>query len=78
MTDPRRRRFNPIVLLPLVPVVALLASVYLPFVNQDSLWFGVPSLFVWTSVWVLLITPALWLVERTLHRADDDSPERHR
>ena len=51
-------------LLPLVPAVALLASVYLPFVNQAELWFGLPSLAVWCAVWVLAMTPVLLIVER--------------
>ncbi|SDP55999.1 hypothetical protein SAMN04487905_105207 [Actinopolyspora xinjiangensis] len=52
-----------VLLVPLLPVVALLASVWLPFVNTARLWFGVPSLFVWISVWVMLIPPALAVVE---------------
>ena len=51
-------------LLPLVPAVALLSSVYLPFVNQTGLWFGLPSLAVWCAFWVLVMTPVLLLVER--------------
>ena len=51
-------------LLPLVPAVALLSSVYLPFVNQTGLWFGLPALAVWCAFWVLVMTPVLLLVER--------------
>ena len=46
-----------------VPVVALLATVWLPFVNRSTLWFGLPSVMVWTVGWVLAITPALALLE---------------
>ena len=41
----------------LVPVVALLATVWLPFVNRATLWLGLPSVMVWTVVWVLVLTP---------------------
>lgn len=57
--------------LPLVPAVALVSSVFLPFVNSSDLWWGVPSLFVWTSIWVLLITPAL-LTVHALRRSTQD------
>jgi|GEM_PF-2230367 hypothetical protein len=46
-----------------VPVVALVATVWLPFVNSASLWFGLPSVMVWTVFWVLAITPALAAME---------------
>jgi membrane protein required for beta-lactamase induction len=46
-----------------IPVVALVATVWLPFVNRESLWFGLPSVMVWTGFWVLCITPALALLE---------------
>ncbi|GAA4831255.1 hypothetical protein [Saccharopolyspora rosea] len=61
-------------LLPVIPALALLGSVYLPFVNAPTLWFGMPSLFVWVSVWVLLITPTLLVVERgwARHRKEGD------
>lgn len=51
-------------LVPMIPALALLSSAWLPFVNTAQLWFGLPSLFVWISVWVLLIPPALGVVER--------------
>ncbi|WP_326770965.1 hypothetical protein OG978_45855 (plasmid) [Streptomyces sp. NBC_01591] len=51
-------------LLTAVPVVALLSAVWLPFVNGPHLWFGMPSLLVWSVVWVLALTPALAFVER--------------
>lgn len=48
-----------------VPVIALVATVWLPFVNSASLWFGLPSVMAWTVLWVLAITPALAALEFT-------------
>ncbi|MFI5563591.1 hypothetical protein [Amycolatopsis japonica] len=67
MASSETRRFHPVLLLPVIPVLALLGGVYLPFVNARTLWLGVPSIFVWTSGWVIVITPVLWMVERALH-----------
>ncbi|MEU0837919.1 hypothetical protein ABZ370_00370 [Streptomyces sp. NPDC005962] len=61
-------RRNLLVLLPVVPALALLASVWLPFVNAERLWFGMPSLYVWVGGWVLVLTPALAAVEWGLFR----------
>ncbi len=47
----------------LIPVIALVATVWLPFVNTATLWLGLPSVMVWTAVWVVLICPALCLLE---------------
>lgn len=63
-----------VLLLPAGPALALLIAPWLPLVNTSRLWFGVPALFVWTSVWVLLITPALYAVDRTRPRADEEEP----
>jgi len=50
---------------PVVPTVALLVAIWLPFVNTARyLWFGMPPLFVWLSFWVLMITPTLVIAER--------------
>ena len=46
-----------------IPVIALAATVWLPFVNSATLWFGLPSVMVWTVLWVLAITPALAALE---------------
>lgn len=71
--SPTPRRGSPAVAsLLLVPVAALLASVYLPFVNNAGLVLGLPRLFLWTSFWVVAITPLLLLVERS-RRADGDA-----
>jgi hypothetical protein len=56
---------RPRLLVVAIPVVALLATVWLPFVNTSTLWFGLPSVMVWTIGWVLAITPALALLEFT-------------
>jgi hypothetical protein len=53
-----------------VVVVALVATVWLPFVNTSSLWLGLPSIMIWTAAWVLGITVALALIEFT--RKDED------
>lgn len=55
-----------------VPVVALLATVWLPFVNSQTLWLGLPSVMVWTIVWVLAITPALALLEFSPEQREAD------
>ena len=55
-----------------VPVVALVATVWLPFVNTATLWFGLPSVMVWTAVWVLAITPALGLLEFSRSQREQD------
>jgi hypothetical protein len=56
----------------LIPVVALLVTVFLPFVNRPVLWLGLPSVMVWTVVWVLALSAALGWVEFTGRHADDD------
>lgn len=53
----------------IVVVVALVATVWLPFVNTSSLWLGLPSVMVWTGAWVVAITLTLALIEFT--RKDD-------
>jgi hypothetical protein len=65
---PPRRRRRAFLLLPIVPVLALVSAVWLPFVNSDRLWLGLPALFVWTAVWVLLLTPTLVAVEWGFYR----------
>jgi len=53
-------------------VVGVLAAVLIPFVNRPTLWFGLPSLLVWCIAGVLLLTPALALVEYGRRHADED------
>lgn len=55
-----------------IPVVALVATVWLPFVNTSTLWLGLPSVMVWTAGWVLAITPALCLLEFTARQREAD------
>ena len=55
-----------------VPVVALLVTVFLPFVNRPTLWLGLPSVMVWTAGWVLVLSAALAWVEFGSRHPDDD------
>ena len=55
-----------------VPVIALVATVWLPFVNTATLWLGLPSVMVWTGAWVLAITPALALLEFSRGQREQD------
>jgi protein-S-isoprenylcysteine O-methyltransferase Ste14 len=56
----------------LVTVVALLSTAFLPFVNRPALWFGLPSVMVWTVLWVLALSAALAWVEFGRRHADDE------
>jgi membrane protein YdbS with pleckstrin-like domain len=58
-----------------IPVIALVATVWLPFVNRTTLWFGLPSVMVWTALWVLTITPALALIEFGRRQREADATE---
>lgn len=51
-----------------VPVVGFLATPLLPFVNGPHLWFGLPSVLVWTAVWVVGTVVALQVVEASYRR----------
>jgi hypothetical protein len=55
----------------LLPVLALLSTGWLPFVNDATLWFGIPSIVVWVGVWCVLASPLLMLALRTY--SDDDT-----
>ena len=61
-----------------IPVVALVATVWLPFVNTATLWFGLPSVMVWTALWVIAITPALCLLEFSPKQREADRREAER
>jgi hypothetical protein len=63
----------PFLVLPAVIVAALVSTVWLPFVNTATLWFGLPSVGVWTVLWVLAITPALALLEFSGRYAEEDA-----
>ncbi|MFI1380220.1 hypothetical protein [Embleya sp. NPDC020886] len=58
------------ILLLLVPIAALLSTVWLPFVNGPHVWLGMPSILTWSVGWVVALTPALAYVEhqRGRHR----------
>jgi len=59
-----------------VVVAALLATVWLPFVNKAHLWLGLPSVMVWTVGWVLALSAALaWLEFGTPQDDSDDFSE---
>ncbi|WP_405164624.1 hypothetical protein OG203_05785 [Nocardia sp. NBC_01499] len=65
-----------LVLLPSIPTAALVATPWLPFVNTDRLWFGLPAMLVWTTLWALAIVPTLAAIEwRRTRRLDDESGE---
>lgn len=53
-------------------VIGLLATVWLPFVNRSTLWLGIPPVMLWSAVGVLLLTPALALIEYTRRGGGDE------
>lgn len=57
---------RPYHLIPAVPALALALMPFLPFVNTDGLWFGLPRMLVWGAAWCVLCTPALLLTERQM------------
>ncbi|HEY3682471.1 MAG TPA: hypothetical protein VGL93_05505 [Streptosporangiaceae bacterium] len=59
----------------MIIIVALLATVFLPFVNRSTLWFGIPPVMLWSAVGVVLLSPALGLVEYARHRRGETDPE---
>ncbi|MEW1832654.1 hypothetical protein [Streptomyces sp. NPDC088196] len=59
---------RPYHLIPAVPALALALMPFLPFVNTDGLWFGLPRMLVWGAAWCVLCTPALLLTERQMAR----------
>lgn len=72
LTSPRR------LAIAAVPIAAFLATPLLPFVNGPHLWFGVPSVLVWTALWVVGTVVALQIIESTYRRdggAEADAAE---
>lgn len=59
-----------------LPVIALLTTVFLPFVNTPTIWFGLPSVMVWSVVWVFLITAGLALLEFGTRHPEDQEEAR--
>ncbi|MEE6166949.1 MULTISPECIES: hypothetical protein [unclassified Mycolicibacterium] len=56
-----------------VPILGFLATPFLPFVNGPHLWFGVPSVLVWTAIWVIGTVVALRVVEASYRRDGGDA-----
>ncbi|TQK71604.1 hypothetical protein [Nocardioides sp. SLBN-35] len=52
-----------------VPVAGFLATPLLPFVNGPHLWFGLPSVLVWTALCVVGTVVALQIVEASYRRS---------
>lgn len=62
-----------------VPIAGFLSTPLLPFVNGPHLWFGIPSVLVWTALWVVGTVVALQVVEADYRRdggAQADAAER--
>jgi len=66
---------RPYHLIPAVPALALALMPFLPFVNTDGLWFGLPRMLVWGAAWCVLCTPALLLTERQMAREAAESTD---
>src|SRR5258708_15664196 len=54
--EPARRNsrevsMRPYHVIPVVPALALVLMPFLPFVNTDSLWLGLPRMMVWGGAW---------------------------
>ncbi|MFC1407282.1 MULTISPECIES: hypothetical protein [Streptacidiphilus] len=58
-----------------VPVLALLGTPFLPFVNGPHLWLGIPSVMFWCLLWTAGTTVSLLLVDRRFRGGDDESDE---
>jgi hypothetical protein len=63
------RRFH---FIPAPPVIALILTPVLPFLNSGGLWLGLPKMFVWAGCWCAALTPALLVTERLMARGGDD------
>jgi predicted MFS family arabinose efflux permease len=68
-----RRSLWPYAIVLVIIVVALMSTVFLPFVNTSTLWFGLPSVAVWSVAWVLAIVPTLATLEFSGHYDDEDA-----
>jgi hypothetical protein len=56
-----------------VPILGFLSTPFLRFVNGPHLWFGVPSVLVWTAIWVIGTVVALRTVEASYRRDGGDA-----
>lgn len=54
---------------PILPIIALVAMPFLPFVNSTGLWLGLPKMVVWGGISALLLSPALLWSEHLMQRA---------
>jgi hypothetical protein len=63
---------RPYYLIPAVPVLALVLTPVLPFLNTTGLWLGLPRIMVWSLVWVALLTPSMLIVERLMFRGKEE------
>ncbi|CAM5477410.1 hypothetical protein GCM10010329_30150 [Streptomyces spiroverticillatus] len=55
-----------------VPVLAFLATPFLPFVSGPHLWLGLPSVLVWCVLWTAGTSAALALVEHLAHHGEPE------
>ncbi|WP_407548863.1 hypothetical protein QOM21_06970 [Streptomyces sp. Pv4-95] len=58
-----------------LPVAGFLSTPFLPFVNGPHLWFGLPSVLVWTVLWTVGTTAALAAVEHLSPHHDESEEE---
>jgi hypothetical protein len=56
--------------IPLVPALALVLMPFLPFVNTDGLWLGLPRMMVWGGAWCVLLTVAFLVTDRMMSRGE--------
>ena len=54
---------------PILPILALVAMPFLPFVNSTGLWLGLPKMVVWGGISALLLSPTLLWSEHMMQRA---------
>jgi len=54
--------------LPLIPALALVLMPFLPFIDTDALWRGLPRMMVWGGSWCVVLTVALLATERMMAR----------
>ncbi|GLY70655.1 hypothetical protein [Amycolatopsis taiwanensis] len=66
---------RPYYLPPLVPALALVLMPFLPFVNSETLWFGLPPMLVWGGFWCILLTPAFLLSSRMMAGEHQDGEQ---
>lgn len=52
-----------------LPVIALVGTPFLPFVNTPAPWFGLPAVVVWVCGWCVLTSLVLGFVLRRDERS---------